>query len=375
MNSVYHNLLANKQLSPKGKAKRFAYYYARRKGAEKSWSNRHRKLFSLHQSYKKQCDASVELEHQSLWSPFRQKVDMSTLRICRNISGLADARIIPEDIFVSDIEPVLTTDEICHFQSHKSFYNRWFQEGIFPKDYLHRINGQYLDAGLNPLDFEDFKEVAQKLSYPVVMKPNRDSFGGKNVFFVKSSQELLKLSSQSPDFVIQEQIKQHGFFKKFNPVGLNTIRVYVYKSVSDGQLHVINMALRMGKGGSLDNETSGGIHTLIRANGYMNDYAVDKYGERFTNHPDTGYAFNYQIPAYEELKSMAEKVAEQVFFTRIIGLDVCFDESGCWRVIEINTKGHTIRFSQYGGQPFFGKFTEEVIDYCRLNHWTLNSSL
>jgi hypothetical protein len=41
-------------------------------------------------------------------------------------------------------------------------------------------------------------------------------------------------------------------------------------------------------------------------------------------------------------------------------------------MLEINTKGHSIRFSQYHGYPFFGEFTDEVIEYCKENHWALN---
>jgi hypothetical protein len=328
-------------------------------------------VLELHPEYSMPCNKKVETEHRRIWAAFRAKVDMSTMRICGNLSGNVDARIIPEDIFVSDIEPALRTDESCHFLSHKSFYNRWFPKGFFPKDYAHCVSGQYLDAELNSIDFEEFRKIVERIAYPVVMKPNRNSFGGENVFFVKKVEKLLDLSQQSRDFVIQEQVVQHDFFSKYNPVGLNTLRVYVYKSVQDNRHHVITVTLRMGKGGSLDNETSGGIHTLINSNGCMNNYAVDKYAQKYLRHPDTGYAFDEQIPAFEELKKLSQKIASQVYYTRITGLDVCYDADGNWRVIEVNTKGHTTRFAQYGGQPFFGEFTDEVIRHCYQNHWVL----
>lgn len=375
MDNVYKNIVGSNKFSVKDKAKRFAYYLSRRRGAEKSWANRHQKLFSLHNSYYEPCDTKIESEHQQKWSVFREDVDMSTLRICKNLSGYADARIVPEDIFVSDIEPALRTDESCHFLSHKSFYNHWFPGNLFPQDLLHCIEGRYMDANLNDIPFDQLVEKAHSISFPVVMKPNKDSFGGKDVIFVEDAERLVSLCKNSSDFVVQKLIRQHDFFNKYNPVGLNTIRVYVYRSVKDNATHILNMALRMGKAGSLDNETSGGIHTRINKDGFLNGYAVDKYGERFTSHPDTGYRFDAQIPAFKELKTLSLAIAQKVFFTRIVGLDVCFDETGQWRVIEVNTKGHTIRFSQYGGQPFFGKFTNEVIEYCQKNHWTLNESL
>jgi hypothetical protein len=211
--------------------------------------------------------------------------------------------------------------------------------------------------------------MAKKICYPVVMKPNTDSYGGKNVYFIKDYDTLISLANKSKNFVVQERIEQHNYFKKFNPVGLNTIRAYVYKSVVDNNCHMINMALRMGVGGTLDNETAGGIHCMIRNDGFLNGYAVNKYGERFDKHPDTGLGFNEQIPHYENLKKLVIELGEKVFFARVIGFDLCLDEEGTWRAIEINTHGTTIRFSQYGGQPFFGEFTDEVIDFCCNNHW------
>jgi hypothetical protein len=131
------------------------------------------------------------------------------------------------------------------------------------------------------------------------------------------------------------------------------------------------MALRMGKDGSLDNETAGGIHCYIGNGGYLNGYAVDKYGTKYYEHPNSGMEFNSKIPEYDILRKIVLEIAEKIFFTRIIGLDMCMDEYGNWRAIEINLNASAIRFAQYGGQPFFGEYTDEVVQYCQTNHWAL----
>ncbi|HLR36754.1 MAG TPA: sugar-transfer associated ATP-grasp domain-containing protein [Chitinophagaceae bacterium] len=371
MDGIIKNIIGNKQFSTKSKFKNTLYYYARKRGAKKSWEKRHQKVFDWNSSYNTPCESDIESEHQMKWSSFSKEVDLSTLRICKNISGRADPRIIPEDIFVSDIEPTLVADESVHFLSHKSFYNRWFPDGVFPSDIFHNIDGQYLDSQLNPISFQELKRQAGSIVYPVVMKPNKDSFGGKDVFFIENVEDLINHCEKSDNFVVQEQLPQHAFFKKYNPVGLNTIRVYVYKSVKDNRPHILNMALRMGKGGSLDNLSTGGIQTMIRKDGSLNGYAVDKYGTKYAEHPDSGYSFDEMIPDLENMKELSLRIASQIHFTRIIGLDLCYAENSQWRLIEVNTKGHSIRFSQYGGQPFFGVFTDEVIDYCKKYHWAL----
>src|SRR5699024_6762246 len=105
MDSIYRNIIKNKQLTAKEKSKRVLYYFLKQRGAKRPWNKRHRKVFEQNNSYNAPCSTQVEVEHQEKWSAFRRTVDMSTLRICKNISGRADARMIPEDVFVSDIEP------------------------------------------------------------------------------------------------------------------------------------------------------------------------------------------------------------------------------------------------------------------------------
>ena len=375
MNSIYQNIVRDDRLSLKKKLKGLAFYFSRKRGAVNSWEKRHGKVFSRHTAYKQKCNSEIESEHQKKWSVFRREVDMSTLRICKNISGDADPRIVPEDIFVSDIEPTLTKDEACHFLSHKSFYNRWFPKGVFPEGIFHCIDGQYLDEKLHPISRDKLEKIAGRIAYPVVFKPNWHTYGGEGVHFVANKEELLSLCEESNDFVVQKKVNQHDFFQKYNALGLNTIRVYVYKSVSDNTPHILNMALRMGREGSLDNLSAGGIQSMIRETGFLNSYAVDKYGQRFDQHPDTGVRFDEKIPNFDGLKKLSLQMSKYIFFTHIVGLDLCYDDSGNWRVIEINTKGHTIRFSQYGGKAFFGEHTEEVIQYCQRNHWTLNKAL
>lgn len=355
----------------KQRVKNIMFYLSRVQGAKKSWKTRHKKAFERNREYKEPLQENIEQEHINIWSLFRRSVDLDTLRICSHISGKTDPRIIPEDIFVSDIEPTLNKNPSVNFLSHKSFYNRWFSKGIFPADILHNVAGQYLDADLSEIDFETFKEKCKEIQYPVVFKPNSDSYGGDGIYFIKNSEQLIQHAKDNSKFVVQEHIKQHDFFNRYNTQGLNTFRVYLYRSVTDNKLHIINIAFRMGVGGSLDNETAGGIHTYINENGKMNGYAVDKYASKFTEHPDSGLPFDEVIRDFEGLKEISLKVGSKIFLARIIALDACYDENGRWRVIEINIEGNAIRFSQYGGVPFFGKFTDEVIDYCKNNHWTI----
>lgn len=364
-------ILKNKKIFVSRRLKNLIFYVSRKRGARKSWKKRHAKVLAKNSSYKSKCDKKTEKLHRQIWAPFRSSIDLTTLRISKNISGVSDPRVIPEDIYTADIEPTLISDKAVDYIGIKSFYNRWFSEGIFPEDYLHRIDGQLYDNALNKISYKEFVDIIQNLSYPVIVKPIKDTYGGTGICFASNDKEILKYAEKEKDFIVQKKIKQHEFFKKFHPESLNTVKVFVYRSVSDNKLHILSMALRMGKSGSLDNEASGGINTYVTQDGILNGYAIDKFGSIYKEHPDTKVKFDSRLPDFELLKNLSKKVAGKVFYTRIMGLDACYDLEGKWRIIEINTYAQSIRFSQFGGQPFFGEFTKEVIKYCKKNHWAL----
>jgi hypothetical protein len=100
--------------------------------------------------------------------------------------------------------------------------------------------------------------------------------------------------------------------------------------------------------------------------GCLNDYAVDKFGSKYSAHPDTHVVFSSKevLPDFEALLALARRTAGDVYRARLVSLDACFDESETWRLIEVNLFGQTIRFSQYAGRPFFGAHTGEIVDYC-----------
>ena len=348
-------------------------YSSRSRGAKKAWKKRHGIVFTKHPEFRKKASKAKEKAHRDYWTAFNSNFRPDTLRICEAISGDADRKVIPEEIFQADIEPSLNRIPEAHYLENKSFYNRWFSQGIFPKDYLHNIDGELLNGNYEPLSPDYLAALAEKILYPVVLKPNRDSWGGNEIHFIENSEELLIKIKERKNYVVQEKINQHELQSRLHPPSLNTVRVYLYKSVSDNKTHIVNIAQRMGNGGKLDNVASGGLISLVQDDGRMHGYALDQYGQKFNTHPVTGFSFNLEVPEFEAMKNLAVMVASKLFLLRVMGLDLCYDSSGTWRIIEINTKGHSIRFAQYPGRPFFGRLTDEVINYCKQKHWAMQS--
>jgi hypothetical protein len=349
--------------------KNYLGYQNRSRGAKKAWKKRHVIVLEKHPEFGIAVNPVKVKAHREYWSHFRSNFRPDTFRICEAISGDADPKIIPEEIFQADIEPSLNYVAEAHYLGNKSLYNRWFTEEIFPSGFIHNIHGELLDGGYNRITPEELDKLTVDFPYPVVMKPNLDSWGGNAIHFIENRDELLRKIDGKINYVVQEKINQHELQSRLNPASLNTVRVYLYKSVADNATHIINIAQRMGNGGVLDNVASGGLISLVGNDGKLHGYALDRYGQKFEVHPVTGLPFNQDLPEFEELKRLSLRVASMLFGLRIAGLDLCFDSSGKWRLIEINTRGHSIRFAQYPGKPFFGEFMDEVRDYCKQKHW------
>ncbi len=372
---MYIRILTCSSLSYKERIKNFVRYYMVRRSARIQWGKRgFIKILSKNPEYGVPAEKSVEEAHKKYWKPFRKKVNLTTLRLTKNISGVSNPKFIPHEIFASDIEPLMNQSPGIIYLTYKSLSNHWFPGNIFPRDYFHNIDGGWFDHNLEPVDLNQIYSIIEKIKYPVVMKPNRDSYGGKNIHFPESKAELLKLIEGQTDILVQEEIKKHPFYEQFGKKGLNTLRVNVYRSFIDNNWHVTSAALRMGISGSLDNLSSGGIAALINTDGFLNGFAIDYAGNKYFKHPDTGVAFDQEIPDFEGLKKISLDIANKLFYARLASLDICYDFEGRWKAIEVNITNTSLsHFAQHHGAEFFGEFTDEVYEYCLKNHWALKS--
>lgn len=360
-------------ISWKQKIRRLLLWMSRKNGADKSWKKRHALVFKKHPEYRRKLSKSVEQHHRELWSSFRIKrnIPIDSLKICAAISGVENPEIIPEEIFQADIEPSLNHYSDAHYLANKSFYSRWLPNTGFPACKLHVVDGEFFDGEFQQFTNEELIDYLEALSYPVIAKPSLGTYSAIGVKRIDSRGQLKEYLSANPNVVVQDIAEQDSELAQFHPKSLNTVRVYLYRSGNDNRVHILNRALRTGNGQIVDNVGAGGLVTLIRERGQLNGYALDRYGKTYEKHPITGIPFKGEIPDIQKLDKLAKKVARQLFLLRLVGLDLYYDKNREWRMLEINTKGHSIRFSQYAGHPFFGKFTEEVIEYCKENHWAL----
>src|SRR5689334_18362627 len=127
------------------KAKRNLLHWRARYLSDREWRDRFNKIYQQNPAYQKPCSPSVEKQHIARWQALAGRVNLDTLRVCYNISGVEHADMIPEEIYRSEIEPCLNHYPNVDWLSNKSFYNRWFPGDVFPRVHLHNIDGDFYD--------------------------------------------------------------------------------------------------------------------------------------------------------------------------------------------------------------------------------------
>ena len=295
------------------------------------------------------------------------------------VYGKADPNVIPLPVYYSVIEPSLNNRLLINTVKDKNFYDLFMPDIHTAKVLLRKINGHFYDGDYNYVKLDD--QILMKLlstETKLILKPALFSGSGRSImklvlknqgFYSGQTKITTKfLENFGNDFVIQKFVKQHPYFRKFNPESNNTLRILTYRSVKDDKIHTLHTMLRIGKKGSfLDHDNNGGVTILIHDNNHLNDFACDISGNRVKVFNDIQFSEVQEVPFVEEAKKMAIKIASKVFYGRILAQDFTIDESGNPLLLEVNCWGNGISQYQMQNGSVFKEFTQEVLDYCVQN--------
>ena len=160
------------------------------------------------------------------------------------------------------------------------------------------------------------------------------------------------------DYLIEELICQHPDMASLNHSSLNTIRIMTYRS--DMEIVVLYTVIRIGrKGQVIDNESAGGISTVINSDGTLGRFAYGAPGIDKIEYTDSNLKLDgFRIPSYNQAIEMVKKCHLQLPFFDLIAWDIAIRENGSPVLIEFNM---TPDLSQSANGPAFGDYTEEIL--------------
>ena len=319
------------------------------------------------------------IDHIKYWRQISPKVDTRWFEFFSNLLNDDDIRFVPKNIFHNIIEAKLNNRQIGYSYRDKNFYDRYYNYiELFPKTILRNIEGFFYNESYN------FEKICDNILYnilndfeKVIIKPSLESSSGRGVrIFIRSGKRFLTKDNEilnlaflnrvyRKNYIIQEVIEQDDFFKKFNQTSVNTIRIHTYRSVLTDEVLVLNTIFRVGKKGSVvDNQSAGGVACNITGNGELENIFLDIYGKKYSKFNGMKFSQVYRIPKLDEMKRIAIKIGKDNLYTRIMGFDFIVDINKKVRLIEINNQYSAISMQMVSG-PFFGNYTDEVINFCK----------
>jgi len=303
---------------------------------------------------------------------------MNWLRVYSTLC-VEDFRYIPESVYYGIVEPILNNKTYRDAYNDKNMYHKSFPHELLPQIYLRCIEAELYDQ--NYMANSEFKlnDLADILACFIV-KPTQDTGGGRSILLVHHSnnkwmsKDSIEITLEylglvyGGNYIIQEYIQQHSFYKKFNESSVNTIRILTYRSVISNNVIALHTVLRIGQPGSIvDNQASGGIAVGVNNNGDLTSYGVSKNGKIVTEKDGIVFKNVGQLLAVKKMIQIAKELAPGFYYHRLLGFDFCLDKHGNIKLIEINNGNNEINFYQMNNGPLFGDFTNEVVTYCE-NH-------
>lgn len=142
-------------------------------------------------------------------------------------------------------------------------------------------------------------------------------------------------------FVAEELIVQDAHMASLHPSSVNTIRITTIRC--DDGVEILPSFVKAGRDGkNVDNGGAGGLLGAIDMETGRVLAVADKYGTAYTTHPTTGVdLIGFQIPRWEEAKTLAAELAMVIPENRYTGWDLALTEKG-WVMVEGNARGQFI---------------------------------
>ena len=214
------------------------------------------------------------------------------------------------------------------------------------------LNRKYLFiSGEN--DKDAFMEFASGLD-DIIVKPSTETGGGRGVCKFTSKEEAWDYAISIAPSIAEECLKQDERLAALNSSSINTVRpLTLYK---DGKLTFLAIFLRIGHGGVVDNFCDGGMVAPINTETGIIEYpAADENVRYYDVHPLSGtHIVGFQVPYFEEIKTMVSKAATLIPELGYIGWDVAVTPDGP-ALIEGNLyPSHA--FFNFAGQHPDGKY-------------------
>ena len=286
----------------------------------------------------------------------------------KNVWGKLDEGFVSDPLYLQILR-VINANKYTSIGEDTSDYDTFSNKNYFalmlkhlqlPQTVIMSINGEFLDADYSLITKESALEKMNVHSQ-LVFKPAAGTGHGTHVSKVERKDFEQKLSEYAGftegggDFIVQEILKQHESFRRFNSSSVNVIRITTL--FWKGEIYILGSILRVGAPGEFCDHTKPKDGTPPRK------YVVLDDDGRITGkviYPDTLTPYDPRndqiqgiIPKFREMKRLVVEEHSHFPHHRIIGWDITLDENENITCIEYNPGWPGVINLQYALGPIF----------------------
>ena len=282
--------------------------------------------------------------------------------------GIEAPGFVPPPVYEYYIRPNLNPPNFAIAIQNKGYLERLIPDVPTVRSVVRNTNGRFLNENFELIPFKEARRIISQYE-KLVVKPSLFSNHGDSVRLLTAPFDLHKIDHEyRNNYVLQIPLKQHEEMAALNPSSTNAVRVVTF--LLDDKPHVACAYIRVGaKGEFADNAGNDRFLIGIRENGKMADYAIDRQDRIHKSIPSGVDFAGKDMPGYEDMVRCAEKAHENLSFFGLVAFDICINEEGKAVIIEANLKQPAINKQLCTG-PYFGKYTAEVLEYCKTHNAT-----
>ncbi len=262
-------------------------------------------------------------------------------------------------------------------------FNKIFPINFFPKTIFRKIQGVYYTDDYKRVNCDQksfYNTIISSGCKKIIAKPTIDTSSGRGIhifeldnteYYEHYTGEKLNIEymkkNYNNDWIVQDVVEQSSYIQQFNKMSVNTIRLTLYRSVSDNQLHITSGIIRIGgKDSIVDNAHQGGGFIGINMSGHLNKNVCDQYGRTFNTFNGIDFSKGeFIIPNWNNIIMFAKSVGNYIFHHRLIALDIVLNENNTPMLLEINLSGYSPWLFQFTSGPALGNYADEIMNYCR----------
>lgn len=234
----------------------------------------------------------------------------------------------------------------------KTMTQKFLNNGALP-DLAYCINGSWLLATGEKTSPQALKNILFE-AYPFVfLKQDHTSRGG-GVMKVDAETFSTLDFNQLGNFVIQAPIMPHKLIRELSPAAVPSLRVTTYKPAQQSA-KVMQSAIRLGLEGVPYIYEDHCIRIGVRIqDGCTHDFGFVGNWGIVNEHTDTRISIkNRQIPKYDEIKALCEKLHDQNPHFGLIAWDMTVDENDQIKIMEWNTVTPSYNMEEAAIGPHF----------------------